>query len=320
VEKLEKYISDLLRKHDCVVVPGFGGFVLNAKKAHFESTGSNELLPPGKHVSFNRSLFNNDGLLYHYVAQVTGQSFDGAESFVTTQSNYWKLQLLNKKPITLEGIGSLSADVEGRWVFTPGNIVFSKAGYGLESLKLTPLEVAPSIRIQPPVKKELDPARIKGRRVWLRRTVGSLAVACLLLTGGYFFGPQLGEMSQLATFNLFEKPIENKKAEAVRSAPKTFAEPIRQPAIENELVAAPEAETTLTAQKFYVIGGSFSKEKNAIRFQSELKQKGFEAEILHNGNGFFRVAYGNNPDSLVASADLHRIQSEENKAAWILKW
>jgi hypothetical protein len=31
--ELNKYISDLLRKHNCVIVPDFGGFVANYRSA-----------------------------------------------------------------------------------------------------------------------------------------------------------------------------------------------------------------------------------------------------------------------------------------------
>jgi hypothetical protein len=204
LEKLEKYISDLLWKHDCVVVPGFGGFVLNSQPAQFEGS-THEIHPPGKHVSFNRSLINNDGLLHHYVAQVTGQSFESAQSFVSTQLNYWKLQLLNKKPVTLAGLGTLQADLEGRWHFSPVNTVFSKAGFGLESLQLTPLEAAPSIRIQAPKKEKAVRAKAGERKVWVRRTVTAASVLCLLAVAGFFLAPRLSNIEGLASFNFWQE-------------------------------------------------------------------------------------------------------------------
>lgn len=317
VEKLEKYISDLLWKHDCVVVPGFGGFVLNQQPAQF-SASSHELHPQGKRVSFNRSLVNNDGLLHHYISQVTGQSFAGAQSFVTTQLNYWKLQLLNKKPVSLAGLGTLQADVEGRWVFTPEDLVYSKTAYGLGSLQLTPLEAAPAIHIRPKKEKAAVPARAGRRRVWLRRSIAAVGIACLLAVAGYFLAPGLSDMPQLASFNFWES-ADSPDAPAV----KPVQEPVpagenTEPVRESSLSAS--VDTYVPSYKFYVIGGSFAQEKNAERFRDELEQKGYQSEVLHNENGFFRVAYIYSADSLAANQELQKIKTEENQEAWLLKW
>jgi hypothetical protein len=316
VEKLENYISDLLWKHDCVVVPGFGGFVLNEQPAHFESN-SHELLPPGKRITFNRSLSNNDGLLHHYIAQVTGQSFESAQSFVTAQINYWKLQLLSKEPLKLVNLGTLNADVEGRWIFTPADVTYTKAAFGLESLQLWPLETAPAIRIQPPKKDKAVPVKAGRRKVWVRRTATVVSVICLLAVAGYFLIPQLDNMPELASFSFWEKTPDVK--------PSVIPEKNEEPApVITDSITPPDintpTEVPVLDYKFYIIGGSFLKEKNAVRFKSELEQKGYAAEVLHNENGFFRVAYINNPDSLAASRELQKIKTEENQAAWLLKW
>ena len=45
-----KDIVDLLHNNDCVILPGFGAFVLKKKAA---SVVGNEFIPPSKNVSFN---------------------------------------------------------------------------------------------------------------------------------------------------------------------------------------------------------------------------------------------------------------------------
>lgn len=35
--QLDQYISELLFHHDCVIVPGLGGFVVNYKSAHISA-------------------------------------------------------------------------------------------------------------------------------------------------------------------------------------------------------------------------------------------------------------------------------------------
>ncbi len=56
------FIRELLFGHDCVIVPGFGGFIGNYTPARIDKrTGT--FYPPVKQISFNRNLNHNDGLL-----------------------------------------------------------------------------------------------------------------------------------------------------------------------------------------------------------------------------------------------------------------
>ena len=71
---IAKYISDLLYRYDCVIVPDFGGFVANrigAKVNNFTHTFS----PPSKQLTFNSLLKHNDGLLANYIASSENISF-----------------------------------------------------------------------------------------------------------------------------------------------------------------------------------------------------------------------------------------------------
>ena len=52
------HINDLLHHHDCVVVSGFGAFILNEKSASLDQSGN--ITPPSKSVSFNSSIVQRD--------------------------------------------------------------------------------------------------------------------------------------------------------------------------------------------------------------------------------------------------------------------
>ena len=56
------FIRELLFGHDCVIVPGFGGFIGNYTPASIDKS-SGTFYPPVKQISFNRNLNHNDGLL-----------------------------------------------------------------------------------------------------------------------------------------------------------------------------------------------------------------------------------------------------------------
>ena len=78
---VEKYISELLFKHDCVIVPNFGGFVGNHQSAKLNSQ-TNVLYPPTKQILFNRDLITNDGLLVSYIANQESVSLEEAKEAV----------------------------------------------------------------------------------------------------------------------------------------------------------------------------------------------------------------------------------------------
>ena len=58
----ENHISELLYRHQCVVVPGFGAFLTEETSAKIDQN-NNVFYAPKKLISFNANLRNNDGLL-----------------------------------------------------------------------------------------------------------------------------------------------------------------------------------------------------------------------------------------------------------------
>ena len=52
---ITKYIKELLFLHDCVILPGFGGFVANYKSAKIDEI-RNVFFPPSKDIGFNREI------------------------------------------------------------------------------------------------------------------------------------------------------------------------------------------------------------------------------------------------------------------------
>lgn len=78
VNVIAEHVEYLLRVHDCVVVPGFGAFLCNYEAAHFDERRRDVILPPARHLAFNRMIADSDGLLAWSVSKRDGVSFEEA--------------------------------------------------------------------------------------------------------------------------------------------------------------------------------------------------------------------------------------------------
>ena len=74
---IANYISDLLYRYECVILPGFGAFLTNRKSAQVIK-GTHQFAPPFKSISFNVQLKQNDGLLVNYISKSEKISYETA--------------------------------------------------------------------------------------------------------------------------------------------------------------------------------------------------------------------------------------------------
>src|SRR5699024_2389811 len=131
--RIENYISDLLYRYQCVIVPGFGAFLTQYQNAKLHST-TNAFYPPSKSVSFNEQLQSNDGLLASYMADVLKISFEEATKKLNFSVSQWKTALKNDEKIELSGIGNLWLSEEGKLLFQPSyHINYLTDSFGLSS-------------------------------------------------------------------------------------------------------------------------------------------------------------------------------------------
>lgn len=108
---LEALIGDLLLRHNCVVVPAFGGFVAKQTAASIDYVNGT-LLPPRKSLLFNRQLINNDGLLIAAFAQENAISYNEAQTELTAVIAQWQRKLNQGERVTLDKVGHLFLDQE----------------------------------------------------------------------------------------------------------------------------------------------------------------------------------------------------------------
>ena len=103
-----------------------------------------------------------------------------------------------------------------------------------------------------------------------------------------------------------EKPIENRNSQKVQSD-------LVQPEQSSEVVKKEE-----NIPKYFIIGGAFESLSNAEKLVEDLKNQGFDAEIVGlNKYGLYRVSYSKFSEKSEASKQLKIIKKDNNPSAWI---
>jgi hypothetical protein len=180
--EINRYIKDLLLEHDCVVIPGLGGFIGTAMRAEVQ-TITKTVNPPGKRISFNGQLQRNDGLLIHHISLVERITYDEAEEGVLNFVKACKRRLEQSGLIIFPEVGKLIADAEGTISFhpTPGRNLLQES-FGLKPVHYRQIfNTVTEQAIETPEIAPLQPARGSGKTKSLLGTYGLSLAAMLVL-------------------------------------------------------------------------------------------------------------------------------------------
>lgn len=317
--QLSNYISDLLYRYECVIVPNFGGFVSNtisSKVNHFTHT----FYPPTKQLSFNRQLVNNDGLLANYISAVENCSFETANEKISALVNTWENQLKNGE-LKLNRVGTFSLNEEQKIVFEPIETVnYLASSYGLESYN------SPAIKREAYKQKAavLSPVAEKKSSNFFKYAA---AVAVLLTVGT--IGWQANQQKQISAL---ETEYQEKVTKKIQEATFVISNPF--PEINLDVVkVAPKPEEVLskkdhtevtisktiaTVKNYHIVAGAFSEKANAHKKVKQLAAKGFDAKIIGvNKWGLTQVAFESFENRAEAVKKLRIIRAEIDETAWL---
>ena len=116
---VEICLRELLFVQECVIIPGFGGFLTKYKSADIDYLNYT-ITPPTKSISFNRQLRNDDGLLVNTFSVLNGIPFSEANLFVRRWANQFEATLKANTSYTLAQIGTFEWDALGSTIsFVP---------------------------------------------------------------------------------------------------------------------------------------------------------------------------------------------------------
>ena len=159
--QIQRHIEILLLSHDCVIVPGFGGFIAHHVDARYDED-DRLWLPPYRTLGFNPQLTLNDSLLVQSYVEAYDMSYPDALRQIEAEVEELKSILHTEGEYEMDGVGTLSVNIEGNVEFEPCEAgILSPEVYGLSDFNFKRLKDADSKEVAQP----------EGRSVALNKEV-----------------------------------------------------------------------------------------------------------------------------------------------------
>ena len=312
--ELLAYIKELLLLNDCVIIPGFGGFVTNYKQAGLQAS---QLTPPQKSVSFNKKLNFNDGLFINHVATKEGLNYITARKKVDRMVQELNYRLTDGEEISITGLGSLHYDEQQHLVFSPkveGNL-------NLDAFGLNPFSYESLFARQVARKAIFQQEHPAADVIFPKRNLKKVLVAVPLLLALAVI-PLKNNVS-----NIQQSDLVNIKGMMMAtevslntengSRAETASVPNDAPETESNEAVDPSAEVPA---RYFLIAGSFRNSSNAQLFISQLDDKGFQGTDLGVIKGLHYISLGGfvTIDEALSACTNYKSQSP-GSGAWIYK-
>ena len=155
--ELERHIAKLLLDNDCVIVPGFGGFMAHYIAASYDEK-NHIFLPPTRTVGFNPRLTMNDSVLAQDYVSCYDLSYPEALKRIESEVDEFRQMILGENGgHELCGIGRLYALENGEYDFIPNdNGITTPAIYGFQAFELDTLPATESAPESTPAASAAD--------------------------------------------------------------------------------------------------------------------------------------------------------------------
>lgn len=243
--KITTHIERLLLTHDCVIVPKFGGFVLQTVPSQHKEE-EHLFRPARKEIVFNTTLQHNDGLLSEAYMQAYQVNYRKAQLMLEEDVQMLLLNLQKQGKVSFGKVGSFALGSEGQIVYWPGETeLFGVSSYGLPAFHfplLQPQRAEGEETKQLSDKRRKEMLYIPVNRKLLRIVAASAAAIAMFL----LISTPVKEVNQAAYRASF---IPSEMVSYRPAAEMPTAEPAEASALEAEPVAAPQPVAEVKAEK-----------------------------------------------------------------------
>lgn len=341
-----KHISLLLRTHDCVIIPGFGGILAYPIEASYDEQ-EHIFRAPERRMGFNVRLKHNDGVLVQSYMSAHHLTAEEAMTRIQKVVVSMQKQLQTTGRVALRGIGDFSSNIKDEIVFTPYyNYILTPSYYGLENFAIAPLSTPSLVEFVP-------------RSASSHKSVSGFAVAAIVALTVLFTSILPGDddnkvgrasSSAFAAMNAEQtrnqqhrrdytprKVSEVKASDIVATQVATDSTDAPTPSVpasagvsksrqaEREAKAAPSASqsvgsTSISKRKsYYVIAASLPTLASAEPYLSDYKARGFREATIVEGNSRYRIAIAQFDNRQSAESKISDLRKDAKyKDVWLL--
>ena len=337
---ISKYIKDLIPNNSRIIIPDFGAFMIQDT-------------PTGKLISFNDFLKFNDSVLLNRI--ITVEKVDAAKGKEEIKAYIAEIEAAFKsgESFAVEGVGYLSKDSQNNINFVQDENAKDKgkpkaaakpkaeeaklaAAPAAEAKAETPKAEAPKA---PATEPKPQPAAAPkpqtsapqpsatpkstyinnsytNKNMEIKTKDKTLTTVLIIVAAVVI----LGVLIWLAIdFNWFGPFKTAKEAPApvevvVDTTPAVDTTAYEEPEPEPVIVEEPVDPSSM---HYHIIAGSFQVESNAIRFQEDMRSRGYNAVILTRGTGYHYVSVKAFDSRSEAVAEW-RNMTLDNPNLWIL--
>ncbi len=339
--QLSRHIELLLAENDCVVIPGFGGFITHEMPAVWNRK-ENIFFPPTRTLGFNPQLKMNDGLLVQSYMKILGNSYAEASDALDKEVKKITETLRREGKIEFPHIGNLSYLADNRYDFSPyENQLLSPSYYGLDYLEIKELATLIEENIVTEKRKKRKISYPLFINPLLRNTAAVAAVLILFffimstpIENTYVEEENYAYLLPTELFNKIKKesllttPVTTKtgietNANIITGTEQSGVKPLAtkevrvpQPEVKE---TAPVAEANTAEHKFHLIVASVTKESEGLVMVEKLHSKGYKQARIVSGEGRVRVSiasYATSEEAKKELLELRKIDAYQN--AWLL--
>ena len=301
VKTITEHIEVLLARHDYVVVPGFGGFVLQFQHA---TVHENYIAPPCQTISFNPLMNQSDGLLAIEISRSRGISYRQATDLINSEVTDFLSGLNNGHTVEFGRMGWFEKSASATLVFTPVNFAsFLPSNTGLDNVYLQRND------------KRKDTVVIRfNRQKFLR-----YAAAIALLIGLLLVSPQLNDVRINQQAGLLPQHLETVVTPVQTTTADTLTEVQPCPELKTDTIQN-EVKVTNNAELYHVVVASLATEKCAEGFCQELIADGFDCAHVLEPHKTYRVSIKSftDRDEAIQYMEELRRTDERFAEAWVL--
>ena len=321
--ELERHIEILLLSNDCVIVPGFGGFMAHHVDARYDEQ-ENLFLPPQRTIGFNPQLTLNDSLLAQSYIEAYDISYPEALRRIEDEVRELRQHIECNGSYELYDLGIIRLNEYGKYEFEPCEAgILTPELYGLSSFIMKPI-TSSSVQTIPAAidksEKEASPIDIlvdsdeedEGQERTIKlSTLRNIAVACITIIAFFFISSPINNSdlnSNEARINTDILLRIMPRCENIEKA-QLKLDVENKDSVEAVKNTMAESSDTISHSPYYtIVLCSRVTVKNANTYVEQLHRQGLmEARVTTQGN-YTKVVLGRFLSEREASLEAIRIQ------------